>query len=500
MTARMATRSTKSPLQSIIADRAAQKPLQEQVFDQVREAILSGQLSPGTRLPATRILASDLNVSRNTILGAFERLHAEGYIEGRAGSGTRVSNILPEELLQTRNRLQVPIENTAPAGKLSRLSQVSISSNQQNRHRPGPERAFRPGLPDLSLFPFQLWGQLVAKSWRNPPTEMLLAGEMAGYLPLRQSISNYLGAVRGLHCTPAQVLITSGAQQALDLIARVIIDPGDKVWLEDPGYQGLRSTLQAAGAKIIDIPVDEDGICVDQGRKKAPDAVLAAITPSHQYPLGVTMSLTRRLEILDWAKTANAWILEDDYDSEFRYAGKPHLALQGLDQSQRVIYVGTFSKVLFPALRLGYVVVPTPLLASFTAVRTSIDDYPALALQPALHRFIADGHFASHIRKLRKLYEKRQQTMINALQLYAAGRLIAAPAQAGMHLVVRLDPSCGLNDEQISNQAEKAKLIVPALSSFYNGKHSSQGLVLGYAGLSEQEINLGVKRLARLLE
>ena len=484
MTTRTATRSTKSPLQSIIVDRAAQKSLQEQVFDQVREAILSGQLSPGTRLPATRILASDLDVSRNTILGAFERLHAEGYIEGLAGSGTRVSNILPEELLQARNRSQVPIANAAPAGKLSRLSKVSTLNNQQNRHRPGPERAFRPGLPDLSQFPFQLWGQLVAKSWRNPATDTLLAGEMEGYLPLRQFISDYLGAVRGLHCTPEQVLITSGAQQALDLIARVIIDPGDKVWLEDPGYQGLRSTLQAAGAKIHNIPVDEEGICVTQGRKQAPDAVLAAITPSHQYPLGVTMSLTRRLEILDWAKTNNAWILEDDYDSEFRYAGKPHLALQGLDQSQRVIYVGTFSKVLFPALRLGYVVVPAPLLAPFMAVRASIDDYPALALQPALHRFIADGHFASHIRKLRKLYEKRQRFLINALQQHGSRRLIASRARAGMHLVVRLDPSRDLDDKQISNRAAKAGLIVPALSRFYNGKHSSQGLILGYSVLS----------------
>ncbi|MCP4935744.1 MAG: PLP-dependent aminotransferase family protein [bacterium] len=495
----MASRSTKSPLQSIIMDRAARKSLQTQVFDQVRGAILSGQLSPGTRLPATRILASDLHVSRNTILGAFERLHAEGYIEGLAGSGTRVSNILPEELLLARNRSRVPSGDAVPAGKLSRLSQISTLNNPQNRHRPGPARAFRPGLPDLSQFPFQLWGQLVAKSWRNPPTDTLLAGEMEGYFPLRQSISDYLGAVRGLHCAPEQVLITSGAQQALDLIARVIIDPGDKVWLEDPGYHGLRSTLQAAGAKIYDIRVDEEGICVKRGRKQAPDSVLAAITPSHQYPLGTTMSLTRRLELLDWAKTSNAWILEDDYDSEFRYAGKPHLALQGLDQSQRVIYVGTFSKVLFPALRLGYMVVPAPLLTSFTAVRASIDDYPALALQPALHRFIDDGHFASHIRKLRKLYSKRQQTMINALQQHAAGCLIASPTQAGMHLVVRLNRACGFDDKQISDRAAKAGLIAPALSRFYKGKHSSQGLVLGYAGLSEQEVNLGVKHLAQLL-
>ena len=496
----MATRSTKSPLQSIIIDPTAHKTLQEQIFDAVREAILSGQLSPGTRLPASRVLASDLHLSRNTILGAFERLHAEGYIEGMAGSGTRVTNILPEELLLARNRSQAHIQNTLPAGKLSRLSQISVASNLHNRHVPGPMRAFRPGLPDLSAFPFQLWGKLVARSWRHPPSDTLLAGDMAGYLPLREAIANYLGAVRGLHCSPRQVLITSGAQQALDLIARVIIDPGDEVWMEDPGYPGLRSTLQAAGAKIHDIAVDESGLSVKHGCQQAPNSVLAAITPSHQYPLGVTMSLTRRLEILDWAKNANAWILEDDYDSEFRYAGKPHLALQGLDQSGRVIYVGTFSKVLFPALRLGYVVVPEPLLASFKAVRASIDDYPALALQPALHQFITDGHFASHIRKLRKLYAQRQQLLIHALQKHAGGLLHAFPAQAGMHLVVRLDPSCRLTDQQISDRAEKAGLVAPALSRFYKGNNRSQGLVLGYAGLSEDEIERDVKRLAQLLE
>ncbi len=496
----MAARSTKSPLQSIMIDRSGEKSLQEQVFDQVREAILTGQLPPATRLPATRILALDLQLSRNTILGAFERLHAEGYIEGLAGSGTRVSKILPEELLLARKNSPAPARSKVTAGKLSRLSLACLASTHQNRHRPGPKRAFRPDLPDLSQFPFKLWGQMITRSWRNPPTEALLTGEMEGYFPLRQSISDYLGAVRGLHCSPEQVLITSGAQQALDLIARVIIDPGDGVWLEDPGYPGLRSTLQAAGAKIHDIPVDEGGLCVEQGLRLAPNSVLAAITPSHQYPLGITMSLTRRLEILDWAQKANAWILEDDYDSEFRYAGKPHLALQGLDQSQRVIYVGTFSKVLFPSLRLGYVVVPQPLLASFLAVRTSLDDYPALALQPALHHFIIEGHFASHIRKLRKLYAKRQQMLIDALLQHTKGQLIAARAQAGMHLVVRLAPSCGLGDQQISDRAEKAGLVAPALSRYYQGKSSPQGLVLGYAGLSEQEIDRDVRRLAQLLE
>ena len=495
----MSKRATKSPLHSIALDRHDPKSLQEQVFEQVQQTILSSQLPPGTLLPATRILATDLNVSRNTILGAFERLHAEGYIEGQMGSGTRVSNILPEELLQARHFSPAQSAKSAPAGKLSALSHDAARASSKNCHRPGAMRAFRPGLPDLSQFPFQLWGQIIAKSWRNPPADLLLNGEMEGYFPLRQSIATYLTGVRGLHCCAEQVLITSGAQQALDLVARVIIDRGDDVWLEDPGYQGLRSTLRAAGANIHNIRVDESGLCVEHGCQLAPNSVLAAITPSHQYPLGVTMSLTRRLELLDWAEKTGAWILEDDYDSEFRYAGKPLSALQGLDRSGRVIYVGTFSKVLFPSLRLGYVVVPKPLLAPFKAVRAAIDDYPALSLQPALHRFIGNGHFASHIRKLRKLYAKRQDVMIKCLQKHTSGLLTASPAQAGMHLVVHIDRAIGLFDKEASHRAARVGLLAPALSEFYQGSDRSQGLVLGYAGLTRPEIDRDVKRLAAAL-
>jgi GntR family transcriptional regulator / MocR family aminotransferase len=495
----MSTRAARSPLMSIAIDRTQSGSLQTQIFDQVRDAILTARLVPGTKLPATRVLASELEVSRNTILGAFERLHSEGYIEGSVGSGTRVSKVLPEDLLSARARAQSESQpdRRQQGGKLSQLS-LNISGSSA-RHSVRGTRAFRPGLPDLEHFPFQLWSRLIAKFWRHPPRDILVSGDLGGYLPLRESIAAYLGAVRGVRCSVEQIIITSGAQQALDLTARCVIDPGDDVWVENPGYEGLRGTLLAAGAKIAHVPVDDDGLSVCAGRKLAPDAVLAAVTPSHQYPLGVTMSLSRRLELLDWAAEAGAWVLEDDYDSEFRYGGKPLSALQGLDETGRVIYVGTFSKVLFPSLRLGYLVVPEPLLDGFLRLRGSVDDQPALALQPALHAFIEGGHFASHIRRLRRLYEDRQNLLVTALNKEADGMLNATPHDAGMHLVASIDRKLGLSDKEASTRAASAGLIAPALSDFYNGPTKAAGLTLGYAGLTEREIKRDVKRLVTAL-
>jgi GntR family transcriptional regulator/MocR family aminotransferase len=302
-----------------------------------------------------------------------------------------------------------------------------------------------------------------------------------------------------VRCSAEQILITSGAQQALDLIARTIIDPGDKVWVEDPGYAGMNSALIAAGARIIHIPLDDEGISVSEGLVKAPNAVLAAVTPSHQYPLGITMGLRRRLELLEWASNANAWILEDDFDSEFRYGGKPLSALQGLDQTGRVIYVGTFSKVLFPSLRLGYVVVPESLLDAVIGLRMAVDDHPTLALQPALHGFIAEGHFASHIRRLRKLYAERQEMLIHALSEHAGDLLDTQPHDAGMHLIAEMNPKLALTDKSASHRASKAGLIAPALSDYCSTTSRPDALLLGYAGLSEKEINRDVERLVMAL-
>ncbi len=487
----MSANPSRTPLLLLALERMHETPLHRQIYDQVRDAILSGRLAPGAKLPSSRALAQDQGISRNTVISAYDQLFAEGYVEGRTGSGTRVSEVLPEALLSARGVPQRDRPDDRPGGKLSRLARQAVAGEPRTGRR---AVAFGPGIPDIRQFPFEQWSRAVARFWRRPPADLLHAGNLAGYRPLRQAIAQYLGAVRGLDCEADQVVITAGAQQALDLTARALLDAGDRVWLEDPGYGGLRGVFAASGAATVPVPVDGHGLSVAAGLELAADAVLAAVTPSHQYPLGVTMSLARRLELLDWASRGGAWILEDDYDSEYRYAGRPLASLQGLDEGGRVIYVGTFSKVLFPALRLGYAVVPPALVAPFLAVRAALDDQPSIAVQPALAEFMADGRFAAHIRRMRGLYEARQRAMIEALG--RTGVLTAEPDEAGMHLIARLDPGLGIDDVEASRRAAAAGLNAPALSSYYAGAAERQGLVLGYAAVDEGEIEAGVEKLA----
>ncbi len=483
---------------SLSVDRHSADSLHRQIYDQIRDLILGGRIAPATRLPSSRLLAHDLGVSRNTVLNAYEMLLHEGYTEGRVGAGTRVSKVLPEELLSAKRSPRRAPSAAAPAGKLSRLREVWQTGDRRTE---SPLRAFRPGLPEIELFPWDVWGRLTGRFWRRPPSNLLTGGELAGYRPLRDAIAAYLSAVRGLDCHAGQVMITAGAQHGLDMIARLIIDPGDGVWLEQPGYSGLRTAFKAAGARPTAVPVDESGIDVAAGRRAAPEAVCAAVTPSHHYPLGVTMSLARRLELLEWAETAGAWIVEDDYDSEYRYGGRPLSALQGLDGGGRVIYVGTFSKVLFPALRLGYVVVPEALIEPFLKLRASVDEHPALAMQPVLAAFFEDGHFAAHVRRMRGLYAERQAALLAALERHAAGLLTATANDAGMHLVAKLGPAFAGDDREAAARAAAIGLRAPALSGYYaDGQADQQGLVLGYAGLTATEIDSGVAALVAALK
>jgi len=495
----MPRRTSKAPLLAVAIDRKAPEPAYRQVYDQIRATILDGRIAPGTQLPATRSLAREVGVSRNTILTAYDMLFAEGYTEGRVGSGTQVSRVLPEALLAARGADQAARRPPSQPAVTRRLSALALQLSSSQRTGRG-FRAFRPGLPEVEQFPWDVWGRLVGGFWRRPPRALLNGGELAGYGPLRDAIAAYLGAVRGLRCTGDQVVITSGAQEALDMVSRLFLDPGDGVWMEDPGYAGLRAAFSAAGARVVPVPVDAEGLDVEAGRRLAPDAVLAAVTPSHQYPLGVTMSLSRRLELLDWAAHAGAWILEDDYDSEFRYAGKPLSALQGLDDQGRVIYVGTFSKVLFPALRLGYVVLPDTLVDPFLRIRSVLDDAPSIAVQPPLTRFIEEGHFAAHVRRMRALYGERQAYFINIAERAAANIFQVEADEAGMHLIANLAPSCRGSDTEIADCAAEAGLAAPALSSYFAGQSSRQGLVLGYAGLNFDEIEKGLLGLAATVQ
>jgi len=491
--------SDHAPLLMVAVDRDTDAPMHRQVYDQIRDAILGGRLAPGRRLPSTRALADELGVSRNTVLAAYDQLFAEGYTEGQVGSGTRVSRVLPEEVLAARTATDARHDtNTDPIASLSEKGRALLKAKPRV-HRAATRGEFRPGLPEIDRFPWTQWSRMVAKFWRNPPRQLVSYGDPGGYMPLRVAIADYLRAVRGLVCDPDQVIVTAGAQQAIDLAARALLDPGDKAWIEDPGYAGIRGVLTATETELVPLPVDDEGLVVSEGIKRAPDARMAVVTPSHQYPLGAVMSLKRRLELLDWARESGAWILEDDYDSEYRYSGRPLSALQGLDSAGRVIYAGTFSKVMFPAIRLGYLVVPPAMAEPIIRIRRSLDDQTAIVMQPVLTEFIESGHFAAHIRRMRLLYAERQAVLVEAVREHLGDVLEIEPDEAGMHTVATFKPDCGLADMDVAVAAGEAGLSLYALSEFYYGPPDRNGLVFGYAGLEPREIRRGVEKLAGVI-
>jgi len=478
-------------------DRASSQSLHEQIFTGIQSGILEGRLAPGTRLPSSRLLAKDLSVSRNTVLGAFDMLAAEGYTEARSGSSTRVSSILPETL-QTPSVSGLVSNESTTSLPLSKLARSLVPRRSRHLEKIVP---FNTGAPDLSAFPFDIWNRLIARFWRRPPDDVLINGDPAGYQPLRQAIAEYLQTFRSVNCNADQVIITTGAQQALTLAARVLLNPGDRVWVENPGYIGLQQAITASGAIAIPVQIDEEGVDARKWELLEPSARVAAVTPSHHYPTGVTMSLPRRLSLLDWASKQNSWIIEDDYDSEFRYAGRPLSALQGLDRQGRVIYAGTFSKVIFPALRIGYLVVPPGVVNTFISMRRTIDDQPSIGVQPALAAFMAEGHFASHVRRMRTLYAGRREVLINALQQHLGDRLRPAPSEAGVHLCCDFETNYGetVNDKAVAIHARKNGINVVALSDFYLTEPKRQGLILGYAAFDSKQLDKAVLQLAEIL-
>ncbi len=474
---------------AITFDSLSPLPLYRQLYNWLRESILNGQLAAGTRLPSTRSLASELAVSRNTVLIAFEQLLAEGYVEGKVGAGTYVTRTLPDEILQA-NRGNIRSDAAARSDGVPPQPIMDQS--------PALSNAFRPNLPALDVFPIDLWSKLVAHRWRNQPRELLGYGPSAGYRPLREAIADYLQVSRAVKCTADQVIIVNGSQQALDLTARVVLSPDDNVWIEDPGYLGARYALQSNNARLIPVRLDADGFDLNAALARQGDAKLAYVTPSAQYPLGMPMSLARRLALLNWAKQHEGWIIEDDYSSEYRYAGRPLASLQGLDTAGRVIYVGTFSKVLFPALRLGYIVVPPTRIESFVRTRFSLDIQSAVFDQAVLADFIQAGHFARHIRRMRKLYAERQACLVEAAQRHLRGLLDVQPAPGGMHVIGWLPP--GVDDREAARRAREHDVIVIPLSNLCLEPYGRGALLLGYAGVNEREIQAGVKRLAAALK
>jgi GntR family transcriptional regulator/MocR family aminotransferase len=478
-------------------DPAAQAPLFRQVYEGLRRGILDGTLAAGVRVPATRSLAGELGVSRNTVLNAYEQLLAEGYLEGRLGSGTYVPAALPEEMIQVRQTAAPARPRSPQRPALSRRGELLARVAATVTRSSGVPRPFRPGLPALDAFPFETWARLLAQYHRRPPRDLLGYGDPAGYAPLRRAIAAHLGPARAVHCDPEQVLIITGSQQGVDLVARILLDVGDTAWVEDPGYPSARAALAGAGVALVPVPVDGDGLDVAAGSARCADARLVYVTPSHQYPLGVTLSLPRRLALLDWARRANAWVVEDDYDSEFRYAGRPLAALQGLDQGGRVIYLGTFSKTLFPALRLGYLVVPPDLVDAFTAARGVIDRQAPTLTQAVLADFIHEGHFVRHIRRMRTLYAERQETLLRAARRELDGLLEVCPCATGLHLMGWLPQ--GRDDQQAAQAAARVGVVVPPLSSYSAERQRRGGLLLGYAATDARQTRDAVRRLSSAL-
>ena len=476
-------------------------PIYQALYTHLRAAILSGELQGGIKLPSTRALAEELNVSRNTVLNAYRQLLAEGYLEGKEGSGTFVAQILPEQLLVASfpdsrpRKVAQPSPGTSPQPVFSERAkaQIAVSQPASDGKRPRP---FTPEGPALDAFPYQLWSRLVVRQVRHMPVNLYVYQDSAGYRPLREAIAAHVAVSRQVHCAPEQVMIVPGSQGALDLAARLLINPGDLVWMEDPGYPGARGAFLGAGARIVPVPVDQEGLVVDIGIERAPGARLVYLTPSHQFPLGITMSLSRRLALLDWAKRANAYLLEDDYDSEFRFGTRPLATLQGLAarDADRVIYMGTFSKVLFPALRIGYMVLPPALVDPFLKVRRLIDIHSPMLDQAVLADFLMEGHFTRHLRRMRTLYAERRNALLEAaceLPLQ-----IDSP-QAGIHCVGWLPE--GKDDQMLAKKAADYDLNLTPISNFSIEPLARKGFLLGYGGYTVHEIKSGIRRLEKLL-
>ena len=479
----------------ISVDRKSGSPLYRQLYDGYRDAIVDRRLRPGQRLPSTRSLAAELQISRIPILNAFEQLRAEGYFESRLGSGTYVARALPDELLAPARRPPSGKPSARPAPRATARRALALLPEEAGPWFKG-RGAFNVGQPPVDEFPAGVWSRLVARHSRRSDVALLHYHNAMGLESLREAVAEYLRTARAVRCEADQVMIVNGSQQALELAANVLLDNGSPAWIEDPGYWGARGVLSLVEARRVPVPVDDEGLVVSEGIARCPQARVAFVTPSHQFPLGVTMSATRRLQLLEWARKNGSWIIEDDYDSEYRYGNLPIASLQGLDRDARVVYVGTFTKILFPSLRLGYVVIPPDLVRPFIEVRRAMDVFSPTFPQAVLADFIREGHFARHIRRMRLLCRERRAALVEGIEK-ELGELSILGDPAGMYLSAALPR--GYRDRDVAARAAREELWTAPLSDCYLGRAKRQGLILGYGGVSVREIRAGVTRLRRVL-
>ncbi|MBI1775761.1 MAG: PLP-dependent aminotransferase family protein [Proteobacteria bacterium] len=468
-------RRSRLPFDAVTVDRTSKVRLDRQLYQILRTYILEGRIGAGTSLPATRTLAQHLGVGRNTVVAAYDQLFAEGYVEAQPGSGTRVAALL-QFPIQGRQE-HVPAD---PPG-LSRRGQLMASRPQPPRS-PG-KLNFHPGFPESASFPFSTWARLLAKNARRRSDDILSYQSFAGYWPLREAIAEYLAVARGVTCSPEQVIVVTGAQAALDLVARLLLDPGQRAWLEEPGYLGARSALLGGGAELASLRVNRRGW--ELGDPDLPTPRMIYVTPSCQWPLGTIMRLDERLRLLTLAEQHNAWIIEDDYDGEYRFRGQPVPALRGLDLSERVIYIGTFGKTLFSSLRIGFLVAPPRLAPAFERALSVTGQFAPLLLQATLADFIREGYFATHLKRMRRLYLRRQKDIIQLCRRELGQWMDVSENDAGMQIMGWLKQ--GLDDRAIASAALRHGVDVQPVSINYRHDPPRHGLLLGYAGLGDRE-------------
>jgi GntR family transcriptional regulator / MocR family aminotransferase len=471
---------------AIVLDRASSAPLHRQIYDQWRHGILTGRFRCAERVPSTRELSTALEISRSTVTQAYDQLIAEGYLVSSTGAGTFVCRELPDDLLPPR-RPHAPQAKKTPA---IRLSRYGTGLNDDFTHSPTPPGfiRFAQWRPDLELFPISIWRKLVMRRLRSATPELFdYSDESAGYEPLRKEIAAYVSRSRAVRCTPEQVMIVNGSAQGIDLCVRLLLEPGDEAAIENPGYHGAHRILAGYGARLRPARIDENGIVIgDLGKR----ARLVYVTPSHQFPTGTAMSLTRRLELIEWSRLHNAVIIEDDYDSEYRFSGPPLPSLQGLAADVAVVYIGTFSKVMFPSLRIGYVIAPVSLVAKLRRAKWLADRHTPVPEQAALADFIAEGHLERHIRRMRRIYGARRDALVESLNRYFGDRVQIRGDAAGMHLLVNF------KDDGVAEKAAAAKVQLVTSAGCYLTEPPRGEFILGFSAIGERSIREGIRRLA----
>ena len=480
----------------IAVDRNSSTPLHRQIYDIYRAAIVNGNLAPEQKVPSSRALAAELRISRIPVLSAYAQLLGEGYLESVEGGGTFVSKSLPDRFPSSQHRREeTPKVHSGPRPISSRSATLPSFIGAPWLVGRG---AFTVGQVAVEHFPFHVWLRLVSRYYKSVRAAPLYFSDPMGSKDFRSSIAKYLRTVRSVKCDADQIMVVSGSQQALDVAARVLLDPGDSVWLEEPGYSLSRRVFMLAGCRLIPVPVDQEGLSVAAGIRLCKNARAAYVTPSHQFPLGATMSSSRRHQLLEWAQQVGAWIIEDDYDSEYRYESSPIASLQGLDRNSRVIYVGTFSKTLYPSLRVGYVVIPTDLVDRFAATRLAMDVYPSDLFQAVLSDFINEGHYSRHLRRTSLLYRERREALVNAIAEQFGSAVQVQGEQSGLHLVATLPE--GLDDQQVAKRAAAKNVWAWPLSTCYLGRPVLQGLVLGFGSTPLAEVGPAIRRLNKAID